>query len=148
MSDPELENIHMPIANIIGDYSAFFGGLISKLMGIGIDVTGFPVSHLCYRVTTLAEYEAKRDGLKDLSRAFVENDFNGRPVSMLLLKSPPVLSEVHAVSLIELPAPREAHTYPLGLEHVGFVVGIELPKFNERFHSVLSGIKDRGPECQ
>src|SRR5262249_24524755 len=108
----------------------------------------YSISHLCYRVTTNAEYEAKREGLKSFSRALVENEFNGRAVSMLLLKSPLALSDSHHASLIELPAPRAAHTYPLGLEHVGFVVGEDLPAFNERFKSVLSGVKDRGPECR
>src|SRR5262245_12512175 len=101
----------MAIENIIGDCAAFFAGLIRELNGIGIDVDRFSVSHLCYRVSTLAEYENKREELKGFCRAFMENEFNERPVSMLLLRSPLALSDAHHVSLIELPAPRAAHTY-------------------------------------
>lgn len=138
----------MTIQGVIGDYVEFFAGLRLSLTNVGIDVTSYSISHLCYRVTNTAEYEAKRDGLKSFCRAFVENEFNGRPVSMLLLKSPLTLSKTHAASLIELPSPRAAHTYPPGLEHVGFVVRDTLTEFNERFRDVLSGVKDRGPECR
>jgi len=49
--------------------------------------------------------------------------------------------------LIELPAPREAHTYPTGLEHLGINVGEKLPEFKEKYKDVITGVKDRRPYC-
>jgi predicted metalloenzyme YecM len=147
--------------SILGDYQAFFVALLGNLQEAGICVKNLPLSHLCIRAATNAEYETKREQLKRLSRAFVENEFNGRPLSMFLLRTPLVMSDAaesqtssashppgSTVELIELPAPKASHTYPSGLEHAGFVVGPDLTRFNTKHEGVLSGVKDRGAACQ
>lgn len=138
----------MDVQQIIGDYKAFFSDILVRLTKVFIDIEGMPISHLCYRVTTIPEYEKTRDQLKAFCAAYAETRYNERPISMLLLKEPLVLSEDYSVSLIELPAPRTAHTYQSGLEHVGIIVGETLPRFKELYKAVLTGEKDRGPYCQ
>jgi hypothetical protein len=49
--------------------------------------------------------------------------------------------------MIELPAPRAAHMYPSGLEHLGINIGDDLPIFKERYKDVITDIKDRRPYC-
>jgi len=49
----------------------------------------------------------------------VETQFNGRAVSILILKEPLLLEDGFTVSMIELPAPRAVHMYPSGLESIG-----------------------------
>jgi len=136
------------IQNLIGDYQAFFSDLLMRMRKSAINMTGMPMSHLLYRTATQSEYEKLRDEIKELCSEFVETQFNGRAVSILILKNPLVLEDGHTVSMIELPAPRSAHMYPSGLESIGVVVGKTLPKFIEKHKAVLTGVKEHGIYCQ
>ena len=147
MYDAELRPI-MNIENIIGDYRAFFYDLLRRSKKTGISMSGMAMSHLLYRVVTLPEYEQMRDQIKIHCRGFVETQFNGRAVSILILKEPLLLHDGFEVSMIELPAPRSVHMYPSGLESIGTVVGKKLPEFIKKYNDVLTGIKDHGQHCQ
>ncbi len=136
------------IKRIIGDYQLFFFSLYTQLNKRNVDITGMPLSHLCYRVSTELEYKEIRDQLKDFCSEFVETQFNGRSVSILILKTSLVFKEGFTVSVIELPASRASHTYPSGLEHVGVLVGKTLPAFNKQYKDVLTGTKDHGINCK
>jgi len=136
------------IEQLIGDYQAFFSDLLHRLKKAGINMAGMPMSHLLYRATTLPEYESMRDQLIKLCSEFVETQFNGRAVSILILAEPLLLEGGFTVSMIELPAPRPVHMYPSGLESIGVVVGETLPAFIAQHHSILNGVKDHGVHCQ
>ncbi|MEX2124670.1 MAG: hypothetical protein WD795_12325 [Woeseia sp.] len=64
--------------DIIGDYGSFFIELAQQLEGVGIDVTGCPVSHLAWRTETFPEYEQDREEIRRFCIADVENVWNGR----------------------------------------------------------------------
>ncbi len=137
-----------PIKNLIGDYQAFFSDLLRRQKEIGIDITEMPMSHLLYRTETLPEYNNLRDQLKTFCREFVETQFNGRAVSVLVLKEPLKLEDNFETDVIELPAPRFVHMYPSGLESIGVVIGKSLPEFIKHHQKVLTGVKDHGEHCQ
>ncbi len=107
-----------------------------------------PMTHLLYRVETLLEYKKLRDLLIPFCNEFVETQFNGRAVSILVLESPLILEDGFSVSMIELPAPRLVHMYPSGLESIGLYVGERLPEFKRQYAAVLTGIKEHGQCCQ
>ncbi len=138
----------MKIERIIGDYQGFFSDLLYRQKKVGINITGMPMSHFLYRTTTTPEYEALRDQLKFFCSEFVETQFNGRAVSVLVLNEPLVLEDDFLVSVIELPAPRPVHMYPSGLESTGVVIGKKLPEFINRYKEILTGVKDHGQHCQ
>lgn len=138
----------MKIDTLIGDYQAFFADLLHRMKEVGIEIQSMPLSHLLYRTVTVPEYETLRDGLKDFCREFVETQFNGRAVSVLVLKEPLLLADGFQTSVIELPAPRSVHMYPSGLESIGVIVSKTLPEFIEQHKAVLTGIKDHGEYCQ
>lgn len=140
--------MNMKIKQLIGDYETFFSDLLYRLKKLDIDVTGMPMTHLLYRVTTLPEYENLRDQLKVFCSEFVETPFNGRAVSILILEKPLILEDGFMVSMIELPAPRPVHMYPSGLESIGLFVGESLPKFKNQYKNVLTGVKEHGQYCQ
>ena len=142
-------NKHMNIESLLKNYGSFFSDLLQRQKKIGIDVPNhIPVSHFTYRVVTQSEYTNLRDQLKTFCAEFVETQFNGRAISILVLKNPLKLENDFSVSVIELPAPRAAHTYPSGFESLGFVIGKQLPDFITQHKSVLTGIKDHGIYCQ
>ena len=59
-----------------------------------------------------------------------------------------VLEDGFTVSMIELPAPRSVHRYPIGLESIGVVVGEALSEFITQHQNTLTGVKDHGEHCQ
>ncbi len=136
------------IENLIGNYQSFFSDLLTRMRESGININGIPLSHLLYRTTTIPEYKELRDELKTACSEFVETQFNGRAVSILILKNPLLLEDGFTVSMIELPAPRAVHMYPSGLESIGVVVGKTLPEFIQKHSHVLTGVKDHGQHCQ
>jgi len=136
------------IKELIGDYQTFFSDLMCRMQAVGIDITGMPMSHLLYRTVTMPEYITLRDGLKTQCSEFVETQFNGRAVSILILREPLLLDDGFTVTMIELPAPRPVHTYPSGLESIGVVMGDGLFAFIQQHNHVLTGIKDHGEHCQ
>jgi predicted metalloenzyme YecM len=136
------------IEQVIGDYGAFYSDLIARLAAVSIDIKELPLSHITYRVATLSEYTKMRDELKGFCQEYGETQFNGRAVSILLLKTALILAEGCMVSTIELPAPRAVHMYPVGLEHIGIIIGKKLPQFKIQHQNVLTGEKDHGAFCQ
>lgn len=138
----------MNIENLIGDYQSFFSDLLHHLTKVGIAISGMPMTHLLYRTSTIPEYEKLRDQLIAFCSEFVETQFNGRAVSILILQEPLVLEAGFTVSMIELPAPRAIHMYPSGLESIGVLVGKTLAEFIKRHSDVLTGVKDHGQYCR
>jgi predicted metalloenzyme YecM len=132
----------------IGDYQCFFEEILSRLARIGIDVESYPVSHVAFRVESIAEYFACRDRLETVSIANVENVWSGRPISKILLRTPLTLGVNHAVGLIELIPPPHRPGYPMGLEHVGFTLGDQFDAFADRYDASITAHQDQGPHNQ
>lgn len=140
------------INQILGNCSDFYIQQSKRLLDIGIDVSDLAVSHLAFRTETFAEYLETRRQLEPLCSANVENIWDGRPISKLLLKEPlPLLSNV-ATSLIELIPPLHPDIYQrfykMGLEHVGIIIGEAFVDFGKTYASVLTGQQNQGPFCQ
>ena len=83
----------MQLEQLIGNYRAFFSDLLHQLKKAGISISGMQMSHLLYRVTTPSKYVYLRDQIKQLCCEFVETQFNGRAVSILILQEPLILED-------------------------------------------------------
>ena len=113
----------MSMKNIIGDYQAFFSLQTGRLKNIGIDISGYEISHLAYRTESYDEYLQIREQIEQHCIANVENVWNGRPISKLLLQEPLSLGNGFTVQLIELIPPEHRRVYKMGMEHFGVVIG-------------------------
>ena len=133
------------VAAAIGDVKAFFALQAQRCADLGIDVADFPIGHVAHRSRTWREYVATRDELERVASANVENVWNGRPISKLLLEQPLSVSERHEVELLELIPPFHQRVYRMGLEHIGFVVGDAFDTFVETHRRVLTGQQFQGP---
>jgi len=133
---------------ILGDYTKFYAQQAQRLLGLGIDINGLEVSHLAFRTETIAEYLITRQQLEALCSANVENTWNGRPISKLLLQEPLQLAQNATTSLIELIPPVHQSVYKMGLEHVGIVVGQTFAEFGKQHSHTFTGQQDQGPFCQ
>ena len=133
---------------ILGDYRSFFADLRQRITAAGIDIAGCPLSHLAFRTATPCEYRQVQEQLKPWCRANVENEWNGRPIDKLLLAEPLVLDDDYTVSLIELIPPPHREDWPLGLEHLGVVIGESFDDFTREHEAKFTGRQDQGPYCQ
>ncbi|WP_081611314.1 VOC family protein [Kordiimonas gwangyangensis] len=140
--------MHDRMEQIIGDYRGFFAAQLEDLWDAGFGISPMPVSHLAYRTATWEEYLKTRTALEALAVANVENVWRGRPISKILLKEPLKLDADHETSLIELIPPVHLFDYPMGLEHVGFVVGKGFADFCDIHKHLFSYAQDMGPHCQ
>lgn len=134
--------------DLLGDYVAFCDDLFARLDDVGIDVTGRALSHLAFRTADEAGYLGLRHAIEVHSTANVENRWNGRPISKLLLREPLELGDGRTVDLIELIPPPHQRDWPLGLEHLGIVIGEEFETFCQQHAAALTDRQDQGPYCQ
>jgi predicted metalloenzyme YecM len=120
------------LVEIIGDPILFLEDLFFKLSEIELNVEHFELDHLCYRVSSLEEYNSKKTDLIDLGTLLVESMVNGRLISTFKLHEP-IEYKNRKISLLELPAPKPNHSYQSGLEHVEFVTREPLQKIVDRY---------------
>ena len=129
----------VPIADHIGDYRAFTALQRDRLAARGIDIAPYGLSHLAFRVPEWDQYVHLRTILERYAAANVENYWNGRPISLILLAEPLRVLDGHEVPLIELIPPVHQRVYKMGLEHLGVVVGEEVDAFSRRHREALTG---------
>ena len=77
-----------PIADLIGDYRAFTALQRDRLAARGIDIAPYELSHLAVRVPEWDQYVHLRTLLERHAVANLENVWNGRPISLILLAEP------------------------------------------------------------
>ncbi len=133
---------------IIGDYREFFDVLEHGLEDMSVDVSGYNISHLGYKASSIQEYKEVNAALSGYAKATVENVHNGRPIAKILLKEPLILGEDKTVDLLEIMPPKSTPNRVDGLEHIGFVVGKRLDDFKARNEGVIDEIQNQGPFCQ
>jgi len=133
---------------VLGDYKGFFAMQKARLIRRDMDISGCSVSHLAFRTETYEEYLDLRDRIEQHCTANVENVWNGRPNSKMLLASPLNLGDGFEVSLIELIPPVHQRVYKMGLEHVGIVVGESIDEFGRVHRTNLTGQQFQSSECE
>ena len=138
----------MSMQEIIGDYRAFFALQSSRLQELGIDISGYEMSHLAYRTATGSEYLQKREEIERYCSSNIENVWNGRPISIMQLKEPLQVSDDSSVPVIELIPPLHRRVYKMGLEHLGVVVGEAVDEFSRQHRSSLTGQQFQSKECE
>jgi predicted metalloenzyme YecM len=128
-----------PVGDIIGDYRAFAARQHDRLLARGIDIRPYALSHLAFRVAEWDHYVHLRTLLERHAIANVENVWNGRPISKIVLATPLEVLEGMSVPLIELIPPVHQRVYRMGLEHMGVVIGDEVDAFSREHRAVLTG---------
>ncbi len=135
-----------PIADLIGDYSAFTALQRDRLAALGIDIAPYELSHLAFRVPEWDQYVHLRTHLERhadrQSRERLERppDLLDRPRS-----SHSRFLTARSVPLIELIPPVHQRVYKMGLEHLGVVVGDTFDAFVGAHKPVLTGQQFQGP---
>ena len=96
---PELENI-------IGDYPNFLDDILGRVEREGFNLADFSqIDHMCYRTTSVENYNEKKSELTLVARLLGETTVNGRPISTFRLNEPAIHTPWR-IDAIELPAPK------------------------------------------
>ena len=135
-----------PVGDIIGDYRGFAAVQHERLLTRGIDIRPYPLSHLAVRVPEWDQYIHLRTLLERHATANLENVWNGRPISKIVLAEPLRVLDATPVSLIELLPPVHQRVYKMGLEHLGVVVGEGVDDFARKHRAALTGQQFQGAD--
>jgi uncharacterized protein len=121
------------LQNIIGDYQGFLKQIVREIVEAGFDLADFvQMDHMCYRVVSLASYEAKKQQLSEVGRLLGETQVNGRPIATFRLREP-VRYQNWRIDTVELPAPKVGSDMKEGLEHVELVLFDDQKDFLEKY---------------
>ena len=137
-----------PVGDIIGDYRAFAAQQRDRLLARGIDIRPYTLSHFAFRVPEWDQYVHVRTLLERHATANVENVWNGRPISIIVLAAPLEVLDGMSVPVIELIPPVHQRVYKMGLEHLGVVVGEEVDAFSRRHRAALTGQQFQSPDVE
>jgi predicted metalloenzyme YecM len=110
-----------------------------RLVDRGIDIAPYPLSHLAVRVADCDLYVHQRTLLERHASANLEDVWNGRPISKIVLAEPLEVFDGTPLSRIELIPPVHQRVYRMGLEHLGVVVGEEFDEFSRVHRAALTG---------
>lgn len=138
----------MSMKDIIGDYQAFFSLQRVRLDDLHIDISGCEMSHLAYRTKTYEDYLRTREEIERHCTSNIENVWNGRPISIMQLKEPLILSSDLEVRVIELIPPIHRRVYKMGMEHFGIVIGDSVDEFSRKHRPALTGQQFQSEECE
>ncbi|MCE9585745.1 VOC family protein [Candidatus Uhrbacteria bacterium] len=117
---------------MLNGLDTFVPRLLDLTEKAGIDVSGYLMDHVCYRVADMDRY----DGLAHAWRLFAEKTHtslvNGRPITVFVLqKSLTIAGRI--IRVIELPAPKQGSSYLEGWEHAEFVIDEPFSHFMSRY---------------
>ncbi len=123
------------LEKIIGDHKSFLDDILGRVMYEGFDLSDFvQIDHMCYRTTSLENYDVKKSELSRVAKLLGETMINGRPISTFRLNDP-VIHSPWRIDAIELPAPKARSNHQEGLEHVEFVLYDDIPTFLKKYDS-------------
>jgi predicted metalloenzyme YecM len=105
----------------LGDPRPFLEQIFKALERAGVDVSVWPMDHLCYRVGTAERYAAVKAALGPLGALLSEALIGGRPIATYKL-AVPLQHQGRTLDVIEIPSPKPGRTYDEGYEHVEFVI--------------------------
>lgn len=121
------------LKQIIGDYGPFLDDILHRVVAEGFDLADFvQIDHMCYRTTSIENYEQKKSELASVAKLLGETRVNGRPISTFRLTEP-VLHAPWRIDAIELPAPKAGSRHREGLEHIEFVLYDDIPTFLTKY---------------
>lgn len=134
------------LTQILGDYHNFLDTILKRVQEEGFDISDFSqIDHMCYRTTSLGNYEEMKIKLSSHARLLGETMVNSRPISTFRLHEP-IIYDKWRIDAIELPAPKTGSEYNEGLEHIEFVLFDDIPAFLDKYNGKPFELKavDRG----
>ena len=121
---------------MIEGLNEFLDRVFTQIEKALINLHSWEIDHICYRTSSLLNYEDAKKYFSKLGILLIEGDVNGRPIATYKLSNP-ISYKNYIIPLIEVPAPKSGKETPEGFEHIEIVIDVP---FDE--------ILDMYPHCQ
>lgn len=109
------------------------------------------IDHLCYRVSSLENYNAFKAQFAAFADLLIESDVNGRPIATYKFAEP-IRFRDWSIHVVELPAPKPGKITIEGFEHFEVVADIGFDEIKQRYPKAVfseSGLKKEfNPELE
>ncbi len=139
-----------------GRVPSFVSSVVAHLESrYGMDMTGYLADHVHYRTKSIEEYSCLVEALRADQVNFlllVESEIGGRPIAAFKLTRPIEFGSwdgsTRCIDVVKIPSPKDGSTYPAGLEHVEFVVGVgshESPVNSDAHRAALTSWMEMHP---
>lgn len=146
-----IPSCHTKEQALLDGVKPFLDALFTGLAARGVDVGPLFLDHICYRVETVAEYDARKVQLARIGALLHEALIGGRPIATYKLHRP-IPYEGREIPLVELPSPKTSSPYREGWEHGEFVLGETFGAFMARYPQVAwdtsAMAKEHNPEVR
>ena len=120
------------LANLLGDVQGFLALVTHSLEEDGMDVSGYELDHICYKVETAERYKYFQGELAHYGDLLTETPVGGRKISTYKLEEP-ILFAGREIYCVELPFPKADQTVVEGLQHAEFVIDIGFEEFMKMY---------------
>ncbi len=104
------------------NYKKFLRDLLKDLSNTNIKIDNKLIDHICYKVSSLDEYEKSKSFLNSLGTKITELNVNGRPIATYKLYEPLEIYDFK-IPLFELPAPKSGLNIESCYDHIEIVIG-------------------------
>ena len=101
------------------------------------------IDHLCYRTSSLTQYEELKTTFSGFAKLLIESDVNGRPIATYKLHQAIHFKE-WLIDVVELPAPKASKPTPAGFEHIEVVCDVPFAYFEKQYSHLnlkMDGLK-------
>ena len=113
----------------------FLDKIFSILDEKKIKIGSWEIDHLCYRTSSLENYEKIKSDFSALGELLIESDVNGRDIATYKLHKP-VVYKSYTIPLVEVPAPKDGRVTPEGWEHIEVVINVSFDEFMKNYPEI------------
>lgn len=117
---------------MLGQTDLFLDKVFTVLKAEAIDLNDWEIDHLCYRTSSIRNYEEMKDYFSKHGELLIEGQVNGRNIATYKLKNPIVYKQ-YRIPLIEVPAPKAGRAIDEGWEHIEVVIDISFEEIISKY---------------
>lgn len=110
----------------------FLDKIFKKLEESGIQIGSWEIDHLCFRTSSLDNYEEMKRIFSGLGTLLVESDVNGRDIATYKFHEP-IIYKNYIIPLVEVPAPKPGRDIDEGWEHIEVVIDISFDELMKKY---------------
>jgi uncharacterized protein len=117
------------------EFRLFIDDLEKRLQKVGIDLSKYPVDHICYRVSSDNLFLEMGSVFKNLSLLYTKRIYHERTFYCFFLRKPFVYNSL-SFWTVELSEPGGSDDYNEGFQHIEIITNIKLEELSSSSEKV------------
>ncbi len=113
----------------------FLDNVFENLESLMIDVKNMEMDHICFRTSSIENYELVKNKFSYIGKPLIESMVGGRPIATYKLDIP-IEYKGYIIDIVEVPAPKAGVITVDGFEHVEFVIEESFTDFMSKYPHV------------